>query len=488
MYTSNTPEASEGKWSWLRFSAAASPGNSGGPLLDNQGNVIGVILRKSESENLNYALPMSEILKFADVAELYSKSLIYKIDITSDTSSISYDKKFNLPMDVKEIDHLLQKEMHNIFEMAASDFLKKHKKRMFPNDNGSLPVLYNRYTASFPSILMKGNDDIWDIFKPKDIKSADTGNGGYVRYGKMGSFYYLKVKRPDNVDAKKYYFNAKMVMDQVLKGINFHRNIGSESISITSLGESIESRLHVDNFGRKWQVNKWLVGFGDQKFVLYALPTPDGYVVMLSIVSTAHSDMMEIDMKIITNNLYYTYYGTLADWSTFLPEKDITPKFINTISINTDKKSFIEYKDNNFNFRVSDNTMKITKDSDIQLRCSYYKEDGKVIWAPVMVVFGENKNISNYASVSRNFNPPESLEDSYRKRWMSIINKRTPYDAKPYNENQMTNITMLRANNLNALKKNNVIYALSWHEEGVIDNAVMKQKLNALNTDFKYQD
>src|SRR5262249_9147885 len=37
LLTSLTPEAKDGKWKWLRFSAAASPGNSGGPLLDDQG-------------------------------------------------------------------------------------------------------------------------------------------------------------------------------------------------------------------------------------------------------------------------------------------------------------------------------------------------------------------------------------------------------------------------------------------------------------------
>ncbi len=46
LYTSDTPEEMNGEWKWLRFSAAASPGNSGGPLIDRKGRVIGVVLRK----------------------------------------------------------------------------------------------------------------------------------------------------------------------------------------------------------------------------------------------------------------------------------------------------------------------------------------------------------------------------------------------------------------------------------------------------------
>ena len=62
VYTSDTPEELDGQWQWLRFSAAASPGNSGGPLVDGRGRVIGVVLRKSPSENLNIALPIAEVV------------------------------------------------------------------------------------------------------------------------------------------------------------------------------------------------------------------------------------------------------------------------------------------------------------------------------------------------------------------------------------------------------------------------------------------
>jgi S1-C subfamily serine protease len=62
LYTSDTPEQQDGAWKWMRFSAAASPGNSGGPLLDKDGKVIGVVLMKSANENLNYALPIREVL------------------------------------------------------------------------------------------------------------------------------------------------------------------------------------------------------------------------------------------------------------------------------------------------------------------------------------------------------------------------------------------------------------------------------------------
>lgn len=488
LYTSNTPEEEAGEWNWMRFSAAASPGNSGGPLLDDKGNVIGVILRKSKNENLNYALPINEVLKFDNIAELKSKSIIYKINISNDTHSFDFNRRHNLPMEIEKLDIILQNDMQEIFEDAAKGFLKEHEERLFPNDEGSMPILYNRFTSFFPSIMIKGTDKIWDIHKPKNIKTSDTGHGGRVNFGKMGSFYYLKVKRPENVDANHYYGDSKLLMDQILKGINYSRSIGQESVRIISMGKSIEDRVHLDDFGRKWQIKNWLVSFSDQKFVLYALPTPDGYAIMLSITETGDADMMEIDMKIIVNNLYYTYYGTLDDWNNFIEQDEIVPNFIKDISIDTDKKSYIQYKDKNFNFRVDNNTMKISKHSDIQLRCSYYKEDGKVIWAPVMVIFGENKNTSDYASVSRNLKPPKTLGERYRKRWENIIEKRTPYNSETYINDRMSNITMLRASDIDSLNDNEVIYALSWHEEGTIKHDKMESKVQGLNSNFKLFD
>jgi hypothetical protein len=48
---------------WIQTTAAASHGNSGGPLLVMDGNVIGVLTWKAgEGENLNFAVPSSSIL------------------------------------------------------------------------------------------------------------------------------------------------------------------------------------------------------------------------------------------------------------------------------------------------------------------------------------------------------------------------------------------------------------------------------------------
>src|SRR4029077_19091416 len=68
LLTSRTPEQQDGRWKWLRFSAAAFPGNSGGPLLDATGRVLGIVIAKSPNENLNYASPIDLALNGAQRA------------------------------------------------------------------------------------------------------------------------------------------------------------------------------------------------------------------------------------------------------------------------------------------------------------------------------------------------------------------------------------------------------------------------------------
>ncbi|MDH5368631.1 MAG: serine protease [Gammaproteobacteria bacterium] len=485
LYTSDTPESISGEWNWIRFSAAASPGNSGGPLIDDKGNVIGIILRKSKSENLNYALPMKEAINFEQVADMSSKTMVYRIDYSDDTSTFSYKRRYNLPMDIAKLDKLMQKDLHKIYVKSSKDFLKEHDKNLFPKGEGSKPILYNRFTASSPRIIQKGTDGIWDMYKPKELKTADTGNNGRISFGKMGNFYYLKIKRPDNVKKDRYYSDSKLLMDQILNGINFNRYVSSQAVKVTSAGKSSESYTETDNYGRKWQVGKWLFGFSDQKFVLYALPTPDGYVGMLSITNTGYADMMEIDMKIIINNLYYSYYGTLEDWEYFIKNKELAPDYIKHVSLDTDKKSYIKYKDKNFNLSVDKKTMKITKESDLELRFSYFQKNGKVVWEPAMIVVSESKNSYDYASFSLNRKPPKSLNERYISRWDNIINRRTPYNEKSYMNNDTTNITKLKADNLDKLSDNEIVYAISWHESGTISNDIMESKVKSLKSNFR---
>ena len=45
----------------MQHTAAVNPGNSGGPLLNEYGFLIGIVTRKADLENVSFAIPAPQI-------------------------------------------------------------------------------------------------------------------------------------------------------------------------------------------------------------------------------------------------------------------------------------------------------------------------------------------------------------------------------------------------------------------------------------------
>jgi len=52
--------------SFLQHTAAVNPGNSGGPLLNAQGHVVGLNTTKAKLENVSFAIPAPAIRKLLE--------------------------------------------------------------------------------------------------------------------------------------------------------------------------------------------------------------------------------------------------------------------------------------------------------------------------------------------------------------------------------------------------------------------------------------
>lgn len=55
-----------------QFVSPASHGNSGGPFLNDQGDVFGVVTRGIPGEQLNYAVPIEELYKMSSTEAEFS--------------------------------------------------------------------------------------------------------------------------------------------------------------------------------------------------------------------------------------------------------------------------------------------------------------------------------------------------------------------------------------------------------------------------------
>ncbi len=83
---------------YIQITAPVSTGNSGGPVLDNRGNVIGIVaMSHNEAQNLNFAIPVGEIGKIdisspVTLSELSSKSDGFSGEIILSSKGLTMQK------------------------------------------------------------------------------------------------------------------------------------------------------------------------------------------------------------------------------------------------------------------------------------------------------------------------------------------------------------------------------------------------------------
>ena len=482
LYTSNTPEEEAGAWKWLRFSAAASPGNSGGPLLDKNGMVIGIVLRKSENENLNYALPIGEVLRAPGKAVLHMK-MKYVLDNMDMTSVDTFHEEINLPATYRDLDRKATETIKRFSATLLKKLLAENRNNLFPNGSGSSLLLNKDYNAVFPHIIMKGEDGNWDAFLPKETRKADLGNNGFLSYGSIGRTAYLYMHKPDDVPLKRFLSDSKLFMDLMLKGVYVYRQIGEEKIKIVSMGKAQEDYPFTDAYGRKWTVRTWKHEYSDQLFVVFSLPVPGGCVAMVRADDTGAVLSSHIpDLRTLANFIYLSYYGTLGEWKELLALRDALPSVFSSIDLRSVYDRSSSFSSPRFTASYGADLMHITDKSDLNLRFSYYRDKGKVVWDIDGIVIGDDKSNNISYSVFRYAMPPKDLPDSFQSNWKNVEGQKFPYNRSAYYKEAYTVI-----NSAQRIGPS-LYYIESYSANGKAEQEQMEKKLDGFLRNLKVHE
>lgn len=492
LYTSDTPEEDEGRWNWMRFSAAVSPGNSGGPLVDREGRVVGIVLRKSPNENLNFALPIGEVLRASPRSAEIRLKAIFKLDVTDRTLLKKTNESIDLPARYMAFGEALQTIFSRFNRNLAAEFNAAHRDDMFPVSTGSQPLLYQTdVSASFPRLIAKQNDGTWAAVAPNDVRTAEIGKDGLLSFGKMGSFMYMRLKAPEGISVKQLGNDSKLFMDVLLRGLYFSRSFGNEKVRITSLGPANGKGLFVDSYGRKWEVRRWTIEHSDDTVVTYSLPMPGGYAIMLNSADESVSEMFETDMKTLTDYMFVTYYGTLKQWHDFLSLKEMLPPAFHAIRIDARYGREFRYQSPRFSFSYPATLMKVTEDSDLHVKFSYFKERGRVVWDVSSVLVGEHKDTTVFVLLRRHPHPPSSMPETARSTWLSVVNARLPYTGSSFFDKSRTVIAAAHppATTSNGdLAKLPVVYTVVYSADGTLDAVSMQRTLAGFRDKIKIHE
>ncbi len=482
LYTSDTPEEEAGEWRWIRFSAAASPGNSGGPLLDRDGKVIGIVLRKSPGENLNYAIPIVEVIGAKQNLATIEMKVRYVLDNMDMTQRETLKKEIHLPKTYEELNGEITAIMTQSSDKLLKNLLAEHQDTIFPRGPGSTRLLYKTYHPIFPHLIMKGKDGNWDAYHPRETREAVLGNNGRLVYGSLGSTVFMNIRKPDDIPVETFYSDSKLFMDLILKGGGRYREIGPESIKITSMGKAFEDYRFTDSYGRIWLVRTWLIEYSDRKVVVFSLPVPGGCIVMMRTDQTGSVDQGDIpDLKVLSDFVYVSYFGTFKEWREFLGLKDLLPSVLSTVNIQMKTSEVFRYESRRLSFSYGPEIMKISNNSNLRLDLAYFQEQGRTVWDIAEVGIAEDRYKQIGYTVSRMMKPPENLGDEYQSSWENIVEQRFPYNRSAYFKDKVTSISAIYERGSPPEKRDapsgSVLYTVGYAKEGNADQKEMEAKL-----------
>ena len=491
LFTSRTPEEREGRWQWIRFSAAASPGNSGGPLLDRQGRVIGIVVRKSENENLNYALPIGEVLGAKDLSAEIDTEVMYQIDNLGNlTHRDRLAAEIRLPKTYAELDAELIPAFSRFGQQLKDALFRENAARIFPNGAESAALLNSTYNAVVPGIVGLGRDGNWDAFFANKTQTGDLGANGHLTYGEFYSAQVFRLKKPDDVKLDSLYTDSKLLMDLMLRGNPLYRSIGAEQIRIVSLGKAKQESSLTDAYGRKWLVRMWDLEPSDQRVMLFALPVPGGLAGMLRRVPVGMADGHLVDLRAFADFFYLSYYGTLAQWRELLEQRELLPAAFADIRIDVDYGKRFAYSSPRVSFSYGAEQMAITPSSDLKLQFSYFMDNGRAVWDVTQVIAGDDKDNSTLFALARNVRPEKRLDDNFKARWDKIAQRKPPYDKSVFAEDKRVLVADVVPGKLapESLAKAPLLYTALYAQEGKAEHKSVEAKFDAFLENLKVRE
>lgn len=483
LYTSDTPEEQDGAWKWMRFSAAASPGNSGGPLLDKDGKVIGVVLMKSANENLNYALPIREVLDAPDDRAVIDRRVPYQFDLFDTTNIDTFKAQFALPMSLGDFFARYQKLEDAYVDGQLKTLLAKEPERVFPNGAGSSRLLHSAARMDgLPALIGRDSTGNWDA-AVKAGPRIPLENNGFVALGVVGKNLLFHLRKPDGVTDAQLYADPQRLMDTLLKTGYLHRPVATERIKVTSLGKPTLDTSYTDRWQRRWQVRAWPVPFANEDALVLTLPVPDGYVGLMRGLPARQRHDYLINLEAMADFFDTAYEGTLAQWQDFLKNKDLLPAAFADIKLDIDYGHRFGYASPRLRFDFTPQVQKIGANSLLMLGFRFFPDNGKVAWGVGEVRVWKDRAADDMdrVDIERVAHPSDDLDDDYKSAWRKMSQREHPYDAVARNEGDMTLIDTV----VDAGTGKDALYLVSSGVEGTHPQADMKAKLDLLTKNLQ---
>jgi TonB family protein len=428
LFTSETAEEQDGAWKWIRFSAAASPGNSGGPLLDGEGRVIGVVIGKSPNENLNYSLPIGRVLDADQHKARFDQRALVSLPYVHGTYTFSYKDEFALPLSWPEFNKAFQSLTARHNDEARAALLKTYSSALFPKGEGSDSLLVDPNANGFrPRLIMQQADGTWNAFEP-EYTTTDLPGDGFVSVADAAGAEMLRLIRSHAAMDDAFYSDSKAFMDLALKALDLRRRVGSDQVRVTSLGAAQSDATFVDPYGRRWQERVWAIPYLDSYVTALLLPTPDGYAGMVEYCPSIAVHEAQNRTRLLAAQVDVSYTGTLPQWQAYFRRRALLPASLNDVKLEATPGWTL--RSHRFVSVVPPTVLMLSDKSQLGLTMGFIKDGARVIsdieeawW------FQDDRRIAAIG-LWRRERPPGTAKLEMRNRFASMRDRHSPFDGQ----------------------------------------------------------
>ncbi len=428
LLTSETPEDQDGRWKWLRFSAAASPGNSGGPLLDASGHVIGVVEAKSPNENLNYALPIARVLDADGSAGRVDLRYSTKLPNARAAQVATLKADFPLPKSFTDFAQAylalrlraVQHDMQQVQDSLAEQLFPKGK---------SARLLSTVYDSALPAFVQQDQDDVWDALAADGQSEQELPGHGLVATGSSLGVEVFRVRRANGASDAQFYGDSRAFMDLLLQGLKLPRQVGDQQIRITSLGPAQHQSVREDHYGRRWQVGEWPLAYTDAYVLCYALPVPEGYVGMVQLVQSGQLESWHEQLNYLSNQVLVNYSGTLPQWRGFLARTALRARIFDQIKLEIDDAHAVHYESAQLGLQLPTDLLPSSADSELELHTAYTLHGGKLEWGVGGLYLYKDHDRHQYVGIERHPRPAEDSGKDLLDTWQRMSTRGAGFDG-----------------------------------------------------------
>jgi serine protease Do len=444
--SSFTFEPDFGEWKNIRFSAPASPGNSGGPLINTQGQVLGIIQAKSENENLNYAYPINLLSEVStEKAKVKAKQHFSPYNLR-EIFTIDYQE--NLPQKIDSLSRNLYAQFNKASKNHAEKFFEKYKNDLFHGDKKLETYLQFQTISKTWQKFIKKRNGMWSSYIPP-FDSEKFEDGSELAFAITGQaedtsvffahflYYSKKAKQLENLLLNPAPV-AKRAINHIIGGLKF----GETTIEVKEIKEAEETYWYRDQLKRLWRLDFWRLKTYGLTIITACSAHPKGLACHLFPPLDSNYEgygalslaQFELDSWMLSPS------GTIEQWREYLklPSKYQWP-ILDAARIHLDKKNTLDVSATPYAFKMP--LPAIFNRLEVSINLGYNEK------LPLSM---KNHGVSFFDSLGRSYfyqvpqlKPEITADDSQTVLWKQATLRQAEFSGDVYKDQLEKKLTLV---------------------------------------------